>query len=62
MKKTGVETNIFDFSGDLYGELLEIRFYKYHRREKKFNNLDELIKQIINDALLCRDFFKKVET
>ena len=62
MKKTGVETNIFDFSGDLYGELLEIRFYKYHRREKKFNNLDELKKQIINDALLCRDFFKKVET
>ena len=52
-----VETNIFDFTGDLYDTILEVRFYKYHRSEIKFESTDELKKQIEYDAVCCKDFF-----
>jgi riboflavin kinase/FMN adenylyltransferase len=44
------ETNIFDFSGDLYGKTLRVEFIKFIRFEKKFNSLDELTNQIDLDV------------
>ena len=43
------ETFIKDFSGDLYGKLVEIVLVEFIRPEVKFNSLDELKKQIEKD-------------
>lgn len=55
-----VETNVLDFKGNLYDSLLEIRLYKFHRSEVKFENLEALKKQIMYDAGCCRDYFNKL--
>ncbi len=44
-----IETNIIDFDEDIYGQHIEVMFYKYSRPEKTFANLDELIRQITSD-------------
>jgi riboflavin kinase / FMN adenylyltransferase len=44
-----IEVNLFDFSGDLYGQTLDVQFVGRIRDEKKFNTLDELVAQIHHD-------------
>ena len=44
-----LEIHIFDFSADIYGEVLQIKFIKKIREEKKFENLDALKKQLVLD-------------
>ena len=41
-----IETFIFDYSGDLYGDVLRVRFLYRIRDERKFNGIDELKSQI----------------
>ncbi len=48
-----VETCFLGYSGDLYGRVLEIEFYKFVRPERKFNSLDDLKMQIKADANGC---------
>jgi riboflavin kinase/FMN adenylyltransferase len=50
-KKRVIEVNIFDFDKDIYGETIRIYVKKYLRAELKFNNLDELTKQIGQDKV-----------
>ncbi|MCL1074029.1 bifunctional riboflavin kinase/FAD synthetase [Shewanella dokdonensis] len=45
-----LEVNLFDFSGDLYGQRVEVELVAKIRDEKPFNSLDALQKQIMNDA------------
>ncbi len=58
-KNKVIETNIFDFNGDIYDKNIEISFYKYIRSEKKFQSLDELKNQISEDSYQVRRFFCK---
>lgn len=44
-----LETHIFDFTHDLYGQYVTIEFLYFMRSEKKFANFDELKSQINND-------------
>jgi riboflavin kinase/FMN adenylyltransferase len=44
--KRMLEVNLFDFSGDLYGQTLVVLFIARIRDEKKFDSLDELVAQI----------------
>lgn len=44
-----LEVHIFNFSAYIYGEILEIRFKKYIRQEKKFSGIDELRSQLQKD-------------
>lgn len=44
-----LEAHLIDFSGDLYGEYLEIEFVSYIRDENKFNCREELMEQISLD-------------
>lgn len=46
-----IETNLFDFDEDIYGEFIRVDFYKFKRPEMKFGSLDELKAQIDYDAL-----------
>src|SRR3982074_1993184 len=45
-----VETFVMNWSGDLYGDVLRVRFLRRLRDEKKFGSLDELKKQINRDV------------
>ena len=45
----GVETYIYDFDDDLYGEQLRIELLHWHREEMKFESLDALKKQMHAD-------------
>ena len=47
--RCGIETNIFDFSGDLYGRTLKVRLFSFIRPETKFGGVDELKEQIAKD-------------
>lgn len=52
-KKT-VEANLFDFQGDLYGKQITIYFREFIRNEQKFENLEALKKQLVQDQLTAR--------
>lgn len=45
-----LEVHLFEFSGDLYGQILEVEFVSHLRGEQKFGSLDELKAQIAKDA------------
>lgn len=53
-----VETHIFDFNEDIYGEHLRIELAKFQRDEIKFNSLEALKHQIANDIVAAREYFK----
>jgi riboflavin kinase/FMN adenylyltransferase len=44
-----LETFIFDFSGDLYGEICSVSFFGHLRDELKFDGLETLVAQIKHD-------------
>lgn len=46
-----IETHIFDFEENIYGRTVKVEFEKFIRKEKKFNNIDELKSQIALDIL-----------
>ena len=54
-----VETNIFNYSGDLYGDFCEVFFYKKIRDEKRFSSPELLSFQIAEDVKTVNEFFSK---
>lgn len=52
-----LEVHIFDWSGDLYGELLTVTFRHKIREEKKFDSLEALKEQIQRDMQSARAAF-----
>jgi riboflavin kinase/FMN adenylyltransferase len=49
-----MEVHLFDFSGELYGELLNVELIAYLREEKTFPSLDALKVQMMADAKEAR--------
>ena len=49
-----VETHIFDFDGDLYGQMLHVEVIERLRGDQKFASLDELIEQLGKDEQAAR--------
>ncbi|MBN1536584.1 MAG: bifunctional riboflavin kinase/FAD synthetase [Anaerolineales bacterium] len=54
-----VEAHLLNFSGDLYGQEVEIEFVSRLRDERKFANVDELIAQVNQDIKVARKFLIK---
>lgn len=52
-----VEVNIFDYNNDLYGEKIQIVWYKFIRDEEKYNNVEELMNQLALDEKNIRQVF-----
>lgn len=50
-----LEPHFFDFSGDLYGQEIEVAFHHFLRPEAKFDSLDALIAQIERDCDQARE-------
>ena len=44
-----IEAHLLDFSGDVYGETMELRFEERLRSERRFSGLDDLVTQIKKD-------------
>lgn len=44
-----IETNIFDFDRDIYGNIIKVELIQKIRGEKKFAGIEELKKQMSND-------------
>lgn len=54
-----IETFIFDFNGDLYGDVLRVRFLHRIRDERKFNGIEELKEQIQKDSARAMNYFRQ---
>ena len=52
-----VEAHVLDFSGDLYGQEMELTFVAKLRDEQKFSSLEELQSQIARDVTAARGRF-----
>ncbi|HEY2633177.1 MAG TPA: bifunctional riboflavin kinase/FAD synthetase [Steroidobacteraceae bacterium] len=56
-----LEAHVFDFSGDLYGRVIEVEFVAKLRDEVKFDSLDALVVQMKIDGAMARDLLSKVD-
>ena len=50
-----LEPYLFDFSGDLYGQTIEVALIDYLRPEAKFETLDALKEQMARDCTRARE-------
>jgi riboflavin kinase/FMN adenylyltransferase len=50
-----LEIYLLDFNRDIYGKDLELRFIRYLRPEKKFENIEVLVRQIERDVQQARE-------
>lgn len=50
-----LEPHFFDFSGDLYGQEIEVAFHRFLRPEAKFDGLDALQTQMAEDCARARE-------
>lgn len=53
-KTLSIEANLFDYSGDLYGQKIAIEFIAFLRHEIRFASLEELKNALEQDALNAR--------
>lgn len=49
-----VEAHLFDFQGDLYNKLVTVSFKEFIREERKFENLEALKNQLVQDQKLAK--------
>lgn len=54
-----LEAFLLDFTGDLYGQCVEIGFKAFLRGDKRFGSLDELAQQIQKDEIQTRAYFRE---
>jgi riboflavin kinase / FMN adenylyltransferase len=52
--RPNLETFVFDFKGDLYGQHLSVALVDYLRPEMKFDSLPALIAQMDADSAMAR--------
>lgn len=55
--KLSLEVNILDYKHNLYGEELQVEWWKYIRDEIKFDRVDDLMTQMADDERVIRDYF-----
>ena len=54
-----LETHLFDFSEDIYGERVRVEFKTKIRSEQRFESFDALKAQIAQDATAARSWFEQ---
>ena len=54
-----LEVFLFDFSGDLYGQRIDVAFIEWIRAEAVFGSVDELVRGMKNDADQARAALKR---
>ncbi|MEP6767247.1 MAG: bifunctional riboflavin kinase/FAD synthetase [Acidobacteriota bacterium] len=56
---TSIETYVFDFSSDVYGERVRLFFHERLREERTFSSMMALTEQIGRDAESAREYFAR---
>ena len=56
-----MQVHIFDFTGDLYGQTIDVIPRTKLRDEHKFDSFEALKNQIQADAIQARHYFKKTD-
>ena len=59
-ERVSVETYIFDFDEQVYGEYIMVEPVHFIRKEKKFESLAELKKQLECDIFNVKKFYNKI--
>jgi len=59
---TKVEAHIFDFSGDIYHEEVELEFLDFIRPEQKFASKETLIQEINRNIVTVKELLSKTKT
>jgi riboflavin kinase/FMN adenylyltransferase len=54
-----VETFVMDWAGDLYGDVIRVRFLHRLRDERKFGSIEELKAQIARDVTRAQSYFER---
>jgi riboflavin kinase/FMN adenylyltransferase len=54
-----IETYVMNWSGDLYGDVVRVRFLRRLRDERRFASVDELKSQISTDAARATSYFER---
>jgi riboflavin kinase/FMN adenylyltransferase len=54
LERKTLEAHLFDFAGDLYGRRIKVNFVEYLRGERKFPSVEDLMRQIQEDATQAR--------
>ncbi|MEI5906223.1 bifunctional riboflavin kinase/FAD synthetase [Bacillus spongiae] len=57
-KVLSIEVHIFNFDHSIYGEEIQLKWFKRIRDEQKFNGIEALISQIEKDKMTALAFFK----
>ncbi|HMF07437.1 MAG TPA: bifunctional riboflavin kinase/FAD synthetase [Methylocella sp.] len=53
-----LEAFLFEYSGDLYGEMIEVQFIEWIRPESKFDSIGALVAQMKEDERRAREIFR----
>ena len=59
--QSSIETFVMNWSGDLYGDVVRVRFLHRLRAEKKFDSVDDLKSQIAADVARAEKYFGRAE-
>jgi riboflavin kinase/FMN adenylyltransferase len=57
--ETSIETYVMNWTGDLYGDVVRVRFLHRLRDERKFASIDELKRQIADDRDRAAKYFER---
>ncbi len=59
-KVLGVESYLYDFQEEIYDESIEVRLYAFKRPEQRFENLEELKRQLAKDIAEGEVFSREI--
>ena len=57
----GVETHLLDFREDVYEKVVTVEFLTMIREERRFDSIEKLQEQMMNDIAFTRTFFAKMK-
>ena len=57
----GVETHLLDFKEDVYEKVVTVEFLTMIREERRFESIEKLQEQMMNDIAFTRTFFAKMK-
>jgi riboflavin kinase/FMN adenylyltransferase len=57
-----VETFVMNWDGDLYGDVVRVRFLYRLRDERKFSSIEQLKSQIARDVERANSYFERTGT
>jgi len=62
VSEPSVETFVLNWDGDLYGDVVRVRFLYRLRDERKFGSVEELTRQITTDVARAQSYFERTGT